>query len=190
MATKLLFNPLSGQFDTVQDISNLVTGPASSTDNAIVRYDGTTGKLVQDSGVTVDDSDNITLPGNISGNTYTSSTDDVLYPYNTFSQTLLDNELAANVANAAPFVANQRTFSIKYYIQITATTSLYESGMLNIFQKASGDWFLIQESEGDDSLVVFDVDNTGQVNYTTPAYAGYTDGQMRYKITTGVILAY
>jgi hypothetical protein len=33
-----------------------VVGPASSTDNAIVRFDGTTGKLVQNSGVTIADS--------------------------------------------------------------------------------------------------------------------------------------
>jgi len=32
-----------------------VIGPASSTDNAAVRYDSTTGKLVQDSGVTISD---------------------------------------------------------------------------------------------------------------------------------------
>ena len=36
-----------------------VSGPASSTDNAIVRYDGTTGKLVQNSAVTIDDSGNV-----------------------------------------------------------------------------------------------------------------------------------
>jgi hypothetical protein len=32
-----------------------VLGPASSTDNAIVRFDGTTGKLIQNSAVTVAD---------------------------------------------------------------------------------------------------------------------------------------
>ena len=36
-----------------------VVGPASAVDNAIVRFDGTTGKLVQNSGATVDDSNNI-----------------------------------------------------------------------------------------------------------------------------------
>jgi hypothetical protein len=36
-----------------------VAGPASSTDNAVVRYDGTTGKVVQNSGVTIDDSNNV-----------------------------------------------------------------------------------------------------------------------------------
>ena len=37
-----------------------VVGPASATDNAIVRYDGTTGKLVQNSGVTITDLGTIT----------------------------------------------------------------------------------------------------------------------------------
>lgn len=32
-----------------------VSGPATATDNAIARYDGTTGKLIQNSAVTVDD---------------------------------------------------------------------------------------------------------------------------------------
>jgi len=36
-----------------------VVGPASSTDNAIVRMDGTTGKSVQNSGATIDDSNNM-----------------------------------------------------------------------------------------------------------------------------------
>ena len=40
-----------------------VVGPASATDNAIVRFDLTTGKLIQNSGVTIDDSNNLTLPG-------------------------------------------------------------------------------------------------------------------------------
>ena len=41
-----------------------VVGPASSTDNAIVRFDGTTGKLVQNSGVTIDDSGNMVISVN------------------------------------------------------------------------------------------------------------------------------
>ncbi len=42
-----------------------VTGPASSTDNAIARYDSTTGKLLQGSTATVDDNGSVTLgPGN------------------------------------------------------------------------------------------------------------------------------
>lgn len=40
----------------------LGTSPSASTDNAIARYDGTGGN-VQNSGVTIDDSDNIKVPG-------------------------------------------------------------------------------------------------------------------------------
>ena len=41
-----------------------VKGPASSTDNAIVRFDGVTGKLIQNSVLTMDDSGFIFLSGN------------------------------------------------------------------------------------------------------------------------------
>jgi hypothetical protein len=37
-----------------------VDGPASSTDNAVARFDGTTGKVIQNSNVTIDDSGNLT----------------------------------------------------------------------------------------------------------------------------------
>jgi len=41
-----------------------VVGPASSTDNAVARFDGTTGKLIQNSAVTIaDTSGNITTGG-------------------------------------------------------------------------------------------------------------------------------
>lgn len=43
-----------------------VVGPASSTDNAIARFNLTTGKLIQNSGASVDDSGNITAT-NLSG---------------------------------------------------------------------------------------------------------------------------
>ena len=46
-----------------------VVGPASATDNAVVRFDGTTGKLVQNSAVTVADT-----TGNITGGTYNKVT--------------------------------------------------------------------------------------------------------------------
>jgi hypothetical protein len=45
-------------------------GPASSTDNAIARFDSTTGKLLQNSSATIDDS------GNISATSYSSTAAD------------------------------------------------------------------------------------------------------------------
>ena len=47
---------------TITGISGIgdVVGPSSSTDNAVARFDTTTGKLIQNSGVTIDDNSNIT----------------------------------------------------------------------------------------------------------------------------------
>ena len=50
-----------------------VVGPASATDNAIARYDGTTGKLIQDSSVLIDDSDNMTGVTSIDSTSYKAS---------------------------------------------------------------------------------------------------------------------
>ena len=42
--------------------------PGSSTDNAVVRFDGTGGASMQNSGTTIDDNDLLTAPGGFAGN--------------------------------------------------------------------------------------------------------------------------
>jgi len=61
-------NPQSTKTATIQSIVSLatgsgdVTGPASSIDNSIAVYDGTTGKVIKnDTGVTIDADSNVTL---------------------------------------------------------------------------------------------------------------------------------
>lgn len=60
----LKFNPFIGQFDVVSSGGGGggVNLPGSSTDNALVRWDGTGGDTLQNSGVTLDDSNAILLP--------------------------------------------------------------------------------------------------------------------------------
>lgn len=71
------FQYLDGVTSAIQtQINTKVTGPASATDNAVVRFDSTTGKLVQNSLVTIDDSGNITA-NNFSGTTTGTNTGDV-----------------------------------------------------------------------------------------------------------------
>jgi len=50
-----------------------LVGPASATDNAIVRYDLTTGKLVQNSSATIQDTGSIYTPGIYNGTTNTNN---------------------------------------------------------------------------------------------------------------------
>jgi hypothetical protein len=58
----LRFNPLTSELDLVGGSGDVV-GPSSATDNAIVRYDSTTGKLVQDSPASVADDGTIDSGG-------------------------------------------------------------------------------------------------------------------------------
>lgn len=61
---------VSGVTSAIQtQINTKVTGPASATDEAVVRYDSTTGKLVQNSGVTIDDSANLQTTARINAGT-------------------------------------------------------------------------------------------------------------------------
>jgi hypothetical protein len=48
----------AGSISISADNNGDVVGPPSATDNAIARYDSTTGKLIQNSGVTLDDGNN------------------------------------------------------------------------------------------------------------------------------------
>lgn len=65
LETELGTNP-SGTFSTVADRLNTHDHPASSTDNTVARYDGTTGKI-QGSTVVVDDNGRLTTPTGASG---------------------------------------------------------------------------------------------------------------------------
>lgn len=58
-ATGLKWDSVAGTGDVI--------GPASATDNAISRFDSTTGKLIQNSAATVDDSGTVNIP---TGQTY------------------------------------------------------------------------------------------------------------------------
>lgn len=53
--------------DITSSTSGDVVGPASSTDNALVRFNSTTGKLLQNSGTTLDDNGSLVLVGRLQG---------------------------------------------------------------------------------------------------------------------------
>lgn len=58
MSTK--YNVFTNNLDLVNSLDAVVVGPGISTDNAIARFDGTTGKLLQNSGVLISDTDAVT----------------------------------------------------------------------------------------------------------------------------------
>ncbi len=56
---KLLLSENGGAYTDIMDGSGNVVGPASANDNALARFNATTGKLIQNSLVTVDDLGNL-----------------------------------------------------------------------------------------------------------------------------------
>lgn len=96
----LKFNPFTGNFDEVQDLSSYVVGPASGTDNALVRFDSTTGKLVQNSSLTGQDDGRLTLGADGTANldaVTKQQLDAVISTINNFSwqESVIDKDLTA-----------------------------------------------------------------------------------------------
>jgi len=83
-----------------------VVGPGSSTDNALARFDSTTGKLIQNSGAILDDSNNLSGLGTVASaaHTITSASANALAvgPNGTTNPTL---QVDGSVASAATGVA-------------------------------------------------------------------------------------
>lgn len=81
-----------------------VEGPASATDNAIARFDGTTGKAIQNSGITIADGASGTLAGSNSGDVTLAGTPD----YITLSGQVITRglvDLAADVTGDLPLAS-------------------------------------------------------------------------------------
>jgi len=73
-----------------QSLADYVKGPSRSTDNAIARFNSTTGKLIRNSTVTIDDSGNTVLPANATLK---------LNAYGTRFITLSGNNISADMSN-------------------------------------------------------------------------------------------
>lgn len=103
------------------------TGAASSTDNAVVRFDGTSGKLLQNSGLIVDDSNNVTSPGTINGTTIPTSktlvvTTDKLSVHASTSSSELAGVISDETGTGALVFANTPTLVTPVLGVATATS--------------------------------------------------------------------
>jgi hypothetical protein len=99
----LVANPDLTTWHTIDTNIADLSGPTSSTDNAITRFDGTTGKLVQDSNVFITDSGvlygNKTSIVNLTGNTTLTSADSNKLYTNVGATSLVEITLPTVVGN-------------------------------------------------------------------------------------------
>jgi hypothetical protein len=97
------------------------------------------------------------------------------------SFSLANNQVApANVTGLAFANGSVRAGFVRYSIFIDATSDLYEAGELELIQRGA-DWVISQETTGDNSLVSFDVDNSGQVTYTSSNLGGFVSATMKFR---------
>lgn len=154
-----------------------VTGPASSTDNAVARFDGTTGKIIQDSAVTIADT-----TGDITGGKY--------------------NGLTVSTTTGTFTLTNGKTFAVQNTVTLAGTdsttmtfpatsTTLAGLGIAQTFtqdQTISGN--LTMNAQGDVRFA--DSDSSNWVAFQAPATIASNvtwtlpnaDGSSGYALTT------
>jgi hypothetical protein len=95
------------------------------------------------------------------------------------------NSIAVATSITGLVFSNAATRSAKviYSLFINATSALYETGELNLIQKAAS-WDIAQSFSGDDSGVTFSITSAGQVQYTSSTYPGFTSGKLEFRSIT------
>jgi hypothetical protein len=92
----------------------------------------------------------------------------------------------ANVTGLAFSNAAVRSFKAEVSVFIDATSDLFEKFTLEGVQRGA-DWVMSVASTGDNSLINFDINASGQIQYTSGNYAGFSSGVLKYRaITTSV----
>jgi len=179
---------VSNGTDIVEAISAGVTGPASTTDNAIVRWDGTGGTAIQNSSVTISDSgvlttstnvviDNIyigrTLPGSGSANVFIGET----LPTFTSSSN-------ANVLIGSQVAIQKQNGSFAVYVGYGAGGSTSSASSGTISDNTSVGAFSMAAYDGSDSVSVGrsalgNGSSSASANVAVGSYslAGLTNGQ-------------
>jgi hypothetical protein len=154
------------------DGSGDVVGPASATDNAIARYDGTTGKLIQNSGVAIDDSNNVTGIANLSFNSgYGSSA--VAYgcrAWVNFNGTGTPAIRASgNVSSITDLALGK--YTINFSTALTdADYSMVSNASSGAAETVSRIAFYKEGQTRSTSAINIDVQQTGATNYRDNAY--------------------
>lgn len=150
-----------------------VTGILSVT-NTTDSTNTSNGALVVSGGVGI--SDNV----NIGGNIVTNGTG-----YTFGGTTSLNNGPVTNAAVSGLLFpsSNYRSFNIQMSIAVIASTSLYQQCIIEGIQKSDG-WSIYVSSLGDVIDVIFDIDTTGQLIYSsTTMYPGWISTTTNYQAT-------
>ena len=97
-----------------------------------------------------------------------------------------DNQSSVNVSGLVFNNATIRSFDALVSVYVDATLPLGEVFSIKGIQRV-GDWELSYSSHGQDSDVIFDITSSGQIQYSSGSYTGFTSMKMEFRaITTRV----
>lgn len=132
-AAYVIWTGTTWQALNVPNVAALVTGPGSATDNAVARFDGTTGKLVQNSGVTISDANDITVTSTDAG----AATAPILILHRDSASPAASDVIGQVRFDGEDGAGNQQEYG-SIQATIADTTSTSEDGSLDIYATIAG----------------------------------------------------
>jgi hypothetical protein len=151
--------------NTSPSLGGDVVGPASATDNAVARYNLTTGKLIQNSAVIIDDSNNVTGVNTLTATNLVINDDATLGGSN--ADTLAVNsrittDLEPNANNAKDIGTNGRNWRDAFFGRTVHTVNLELTGTTS-FDGAQGTSGQVLTSAGTGNTPTWTTPTTGTV---------------------------
>jgi hypothetical protein len=162
-----------------------VVGPASATDNAVARFDTTTGKLIQNSLVIVDDTGSVTGVNALTAESLTVNNDSTLGFSNADTldvRARIISDLEPNANNAKDIGTNGRNWRDAFFGRTIHTVNLELTGTTS-FDGSQGTSGQVLTSAGTGNTPTWTTPTTGTVTSIT-AGTGLTGGTIT---TSGTI---
>jgi hypothetical protein len=142
-----------------------VVGPASATDNAIARYDTTTGKLIQNSAVIIDDSNNVTGVNTLTTVNLVVNDDTTLGGSNSDTVAVngrITTDLEPNANNAKDIGSSGRNWRDGFFGRTLSTVNLELTGTTS-FDGSQGTSGQVLTSAGTGNTPTWTTPTTGTV---------------------------
>ena len=171
--------------NTSPSLGGDVVGPASATDNAVARYDTTTGKLLQNSLVIIDDTGSVTGVNALTAQSLTVNNNATLGSSNTDSldvRARISSDLDPETNNAKDIGSSGRNWRDAFFGRTVHTVNLELTGTTS-FDGAQGTSGQVLTSAGTGNTPTWTTPTTGTVTSIT-AGTGLTGGTIT---TSGTI---
>jgi hypothetical protein len=151
--------------NTSPSLGGDVVGPASATDNAVARYDSTTGKLIQNSLVIIDDTGSVTGVNALTAQSLTVNNNATLGSSNTDSldvRARISSDLDPETNNAKDIGTNGRNWRDAFFGRTVHTVNLELTGTTS-FDGSQGTSGQVLTSAGTGNTPTWTTPTTGTV---------------------------